>query len=61
MWGSLFDSDGVQKYLTGPERFAFARAAYREGGEIATFCLTLRLPGQGTVRRIAAGKGPSAN
>ena len=45
MSGSLFDQNGVRKYLTGRERFAFARAAYREGGEIATFCLTLAFTG----------------
>jgi integrase/recombinase XerD len=45
MSGSLFDQAGVRKYLTARERFAFARAAYRQGGEIATFCLTLAFTG----------------
>jgi integrase len=45
MSGSLFDQAGMRKYLTARERFAFARAAYREGGEIATFCLMLAFTG----------------
>jgi integrase len=45
MRGSLFDKDGVRKYLTAQERFSFARAACREGGDIATFCLTLAFTG----------------
>jgi integrase len=45
MSGSLFDKDGVRKYLTARERFAFARAAYREGGEVGTFCLMLAYTG----------------
>lgn len=45
MSGSLFDRNGVRKYLTARERFAFARAAHRHGGEVATFCLTLAFTG----------------
>lgn len=45
MSGSLFNSDGVRKYLTARERFAFARAAYREDDEVATFCLALAYTG----------------
>ena len=45
MSGSLFDRSGVRKYLTARERFAFARAAYRQGGDVATFCLTLAFTG----------------
>lgn len=45
MSGSLFDQGGVRKYLTTEERFAFTRTAYREGGEIATFCLALAFTG----------------
>ena len=45
MPGSLFDKSGIRKYLTARERFAFARAAFREGGEVATFCLTLAFTG----------------
>jgi integrase/recombinase XerD len=45
MWGSLFDRDGVRKYLTARERFAFARSAYRRGGKVATFCLTIAFTG----------------
>jgi integrase/recombinase XerD len=45
MSGSLFDNSGVRKYLTARERFRFARAAYRQEGEIATFCLALVFTG----------------
>jgi integrase len=45
MSGSLFDQSGMRKYLTARERFAFAHAAYQEGGETGTFCLTLALTG----------------
>ena len=45
MSGSLFDQAGRRKYLTARERFAFAREAYRQGGEVATFCLTLAFTG----------------
>ena|ERR1700733_5960612 len=45
MWGSLFDRNGVRKYLTARERLAFARSACREGGKVATFCLTLAFAG----------------
>ncbi len=45
MSSSLFDRGGVRKYLTARERFAFARAACRRGGEIATFCLALAFTG----------------
>jgi integrase len=41
----LFDSTGRRKYLTAVERQAFVAAAVAEGGEIATFCLTLALTG----------------
>ncbi|MGD0192896.1 MAG: site-specific integrase [Rhizomicrobium sp.] len=45
MSGSLFDRHGVRKYLTARERCAFVCAAHREGGEVATFCLTLAFTG----------------
>lgn len=45
MSGSLFDGNGVRKYLTARERFGFVRAAYREGGEVATFCIVLAVTG----------------
>jgi len=35
----------MRKYVTAHERFEFTRAACREGGEIATFCLTLAITG----------------
>ncbi len=45
MWGSLFDSDGIRKYLTTRERFRFVRAACKQRCEVATFCLTLAFAG----------------
>jgi|SRR5665213_391990 len=45
MTGSLFDSEGNRKYLVASERLAFARAAFRRGGEVGTFCLTLAFTG----------------
>jgi len=45
MSGSLFDKGGVRKYLTARERFRLARAAFSQGGEIATFCLALVFTG----------------
>lgn len=45
MPGSLFDSDGVRKYLTARERLAFVCAASRERDAVSTFCLTLAFTG----------------
>lgn len=45
MSGSLFDRSGIRKYLTARERIAFARAAYRQKEELATFCLALAYTG----------------
>jgi site-specific recombinase XerD len=45
MHGSLFDTTGNRKYLTARERLAFARAAFSEGGETGTLCLTLAFTG----------------
>jgi integrase len=45
MSGSLIDRTGCRKYLVARERRAFARAAHANGGEVATFCLTLAFTG----------------
>jgi integrase len=45
MSGSLFDGAGHRKYLVARERQAFVRAACAEGGDVATFCLTLAFTG----------------
>jgi integrase len=41
MSGSLFDRNGVRKYLTARERLAFVYAASNGGAASSTFCLTL--------------------
>ena len=45
MTQGLYDANGCRKYLTAQERSAFAKAAIAEGGEVATFCLTLAFTG----------------
>jgi len=45
MSGSLFDRQGVRKYLTARERLAFVYAASREPVAISTFCLTMAFTG----------------
>jgi integrase/recombinase XerD len=42
---TLYDRTGARKYLIARERLAFAMAANAEGGEVATFCLTLAFTG----------------
>jgi integrase len=42
---TLFDRTGIRKYLVTRERLSFASAAMREGGAVATFCLTLAFTG----------------
>ncbi|MGD0865494.1 MAG: tyrosine-type recombinase/integrase [Rhizomicrobium sp.] len=41
MSGSLFDRDGIRKYLVAHERLASARQTRAEGHDVGTFCLTL--------------------
>ncbi|HTV29514.1 MAG TPA: site-specific integrase [Xanthobacteraceae bacterium] len=45
MPGSLFDRQGVRKYLTARERLAFVYAASNEEPAASTFCLTLAFTG----------------
>ena len=45
MSGSLFDRNGVRKYLTARERLAFVYSASQESRDIATFCLTIAFTG----------------
>ena len=45
MPGSLFDRNGVRKYLTARERLAFVYAASNESEAVSTFCLTLAFTG----------------
>lgn len=45
MSGSLFDRNGVRKYLTARERLAFVYAASQECPAVASFCLTLTFTG----------------
>lgn len=42
---SLFDRNGVRKYLTARERLAFVYAASDESAAVLTFCLTLVFTG----------------
>jgi integrase len=45
MSSSLFDRNGVRKYLTARERLAFVYAAGRAGAAVEAFCLTLAFTG----------------
>ena len=45
MPSSLFDRNGVRKYLTARERLAFVYAASNETEAVSTFCLTLAFTG----------------
>jgi len=45
MSGSLFDRNGVRKYLTARERLAFVYAGSQESVPVATFCLTIAFTG----------------
>lgn len=45
MSGSLFDRNGVRKYLTARERLAFVYVASQEKSAVATFCLTVAFIG----------------
>jgi integrase/recombinase XerD len=45
MTQSLFDQRGNRKYLVAREKIAFASEALKEGGAVATFCLTLAITG----------------
>ena len=63
MPGSLFDRDGVRKYLTARERLAFVYAASKENPSISTFCLTLAFTGAriSEVLALTAGRIDAAD
>lgn len=63
MTQSLFDRNGVRKYLTARERLAFVYAASNESAAISTFCLTLAFTGAriSEVLALTAGRIDAAD
>jgi len=56
MVGTLFDRNGVRKYLVPLERLAFVSAAVREEYAVSTFCLTLAFTGARISEALALTK-----
>ena len=63
MPSSLFDRNGVRKYLTARERLAFVYAASNETEAVSTFCLTLAFTGAriSEVLALTAGRIDAAD
>ena len=63
MSGSLFDRNGVRKYLTARERLASVYAESNENAAISTFCLTLAFTGAriSEVLALTAGRIDAAD
>jgi integrase/recombinase XerD len=56
MTGTLFDGNGVRKYLVPRERLAFVSAAVHEEYTVSTFCLTLAFTGARISEALALTK-----